>query len=297
MFGPLTSTAIIMSVTNLEAPPPSRDEDVVGEKKSRQRQPKSREKWSLLWFIPPSVLNDREISYDGKKGKRHGFDRFNSLSCKVCHASFHNSEVLSMHKAEAHQASDVPSRYLPSPSIRSRSSLSSFSGPVRRSSRRSYNNSINYCDDDDIEILDGASHSYSTPTRASRNKTSEIEEVCIDDDDSIEEVAVEPDIPIFGSSSVQITHVTNKEDEEVLLMDDTPEDDDDIEVLESNKRKHSPRVLQENKKSKTSDPLEVDADDVIEIQSSSGKSMFVKKSLLNRVGLSPPPSRHRSLGL
>lgn len=285
-----------MSIPHVEVPPQSRDEDVTGAKKSKQRQPKSREKWSLLWFIPPTVLNDREISSDGKKGKRHGFDRFNYLSCKVCHTTFHNSQVLSIHKAEAHQGSLVPPRISPSPSpsSRSRSSMASFSGSVRRSSRRSHNNSINYCDDDDIEILDGPSYSHST--RTSRNKTSEVEEVCIDDDDSIEEVAVEPDMPIMmDTPSIEITRVTDNEDE-ILLMDDTPEDEEDeIEILENNKRKQSPHMSQANKKTKAADPLEMD--DVVEIQSSSGKSMFVKKSLLNKVGLSPPSSRFRSLGL
>ena len=294
-----------MSVSDVEVPPPSHDEDVMGAKKSKPRQPKSREKWSLLWFIPPTVLNDREVSSDGKKGKRHGFDRFNYLSCKVCHTTFHNSKVLSIHKAEAHQGSTVPPRISPSPSSRPRSSMSSFSGSVRRSSRRSHN--INYCDDDDIEILDGPSYSHST--RTSRNKTSEVEEVCIDDDDddsieevavddSIEEVSVEPELPIMlDTPSIAIARLTDQEDE-ILLMDDTPEDEeDDIEVLETetNKRKQPSHMLQTNKKTKTADPLEMD--DVVEIQSSSGKSMFVKKSLLNKVGLSPPSSRFRSLGL
>ena len=90
-------------LVDLEVPLTSRDEDVSGVKRAKVRNPKSRDKWSLLWFIPPSVLNDREVSFDGRKGKRLGFDRFNDLCCKTCHRSFHNSEVLSIHRSETHK--------------------------------------------------------------------------------------------------------------------------------------------------------------------------------------------------
>lgn len=289
-----SSVAVAMTSVSMTLPLQSQDEDSMAEKRPKPRQPKSREKWSQLWFIPPSVLNDREVSFEGKKGKRHGFDRYNHLSCKDCRKTFHSSEALSIHRADSHHgSSSATPRYTPSPSFSSRFSRVSLSGSLRRSSRRRSHN--NYCDDD-IEILDGPSDSHSTHPRSAKKKTSIIEEVCIDDDEevsieevcanddsiqevtieevsanddsSIEELSIEPDItPILDTSSVQITPLRNQEDE-VLLMDDTPEEEDVIEVLESHKRKH-----------------EEMEDDMVEIQSSSGKRMFVNKSRLRSLGI------------
>ena len=337
----------MLSVSSLNVPPPpqTQDEDIIAEKRPKLRHPKSREKWSSLWFIPPSVLNDREVSFNGKKGKRHGFDRYNYLSCKDCRESFRSSESLSMHRMEVHQGTNDTPRYTPSPSFKPRSSQSFISGSLRRSSRRRSHNSrkIYYGDDDDIEILDGPSNSHLPRARSSKKRTSVIEEVCIDDDDSItelsieelytsddsiqevtmpmeegwtnddsiqevtieegcanddssvEEVSIEPDItPILDTlKTVQITPLTIQEGEEVLLMDDTPEDDDDISIevvleTESNKRKQSPSGLLTRKNKKSKDDVPVDKnmeDDMIEIQSSSGKRMLVKKSKLRTLGI------------
>ena len=345
---------------DLEVPLTSRDEDVSGVKRAKVRNPKSRDKWSLLWFIPPSVLNDREVSFDGRKGKRHGFDRFNDLCCKTCHRSFHNSEVLSIHRSETHKNTHNAPSYTPNPSTRSRLSSSYspstrsslISGPVRRSSRRS-NTKINYCDDGEIEILDGPSDTlYKTQTQARRNESGEIEEVFIDEDDedSIEElehetsilitrvtrkknddeeilvmkdddIAEEPDTPILETSSVQLARAEDSieelenlntsvliksSDDEVLIMED--DHDDDIEIVDVNnkrKKQKSTQISPTNKKSKVtipvSDLINIDDDEendaVIEVQSSSGKRMLVRKSVLNKVGLSPPTSRRRPIGV
>ena len=181
----------------LNVPSQTQDEDAMVEKRPKPRQPKSREKWSQLWFIPPSVLNDREESFNGKKGKRHGFERYNHLSCKDCRKTFHSSEALSIHRENSHHgSSSVTPRYTPSPSFRARFSQVSISGSLRRSTRRrSHNSSKNYYDDDDIEIIDGPSDSHSTHSRSSKKKTSMIEEVCIDEDAevSIEEVCANDD--------------------------------------------------------------------------------------------------------
>ena len=341
---------------DLEVPLTSRDEDVSGVKRAKVRNPKSRDKWSLLWFIPPSVLNDREVSFDGRKGKRHGFDRFNDLCCKTCHRSFHNSEVLSIHRSETHKNTHNAPSYTPNPSSRSRLSSgyspstrsSLISGPVRRSSRRS-NTKINYCDDGEIEILDGPSNTLYTQTQARRNESGDIEEVFIDEDDEdsieelehdtsvlftrvtrkknddeeillIDDIAEEPDTPILETSSVQLTRAEDSieelenldtsvliksSDDEVLIMED--DHDDDIEIVDVNnkRKKQKSQIFQTNKKSKVtisvSDLINIDDDEendaVIEVQSSSGKRMLVRKSVLNKVGLSPPTSRRRPIGI
>ena len=85
----------------------SRPEDLQTEikavqKRSNQRHPKSRDKWSLLWWISVTILNGREETSDGKKGKRFGFDRFTQLSCKRCKISFHSKETLVIHKDDIH---------------------------------------------------------------------------------------------------------------------------------------------------------------------------------------------------
>ena len=343
-------------LVDLEVPLTSRDEDVSGVKRAKVRNPKSRDKWSLLWFIPPSVLNDREVSFDGRKGKRHGFDRFNDLCCKTCHRSFHNSEVLSIHRSETHKNTHNAPSYTPNPSSRSRLSSgyspstrsSLISGPVRRSSRRS-NTKINYCDDGEIEILDGPSNILYTQTQARRNESGDIEEVFIDEDDEdsieelehdtsvlftrvtrkknddeeillIDDIAEEPDTPILETSSVQLTRAEDSieelenldtsvliksSDDEVLIMED--DHDDDIEIVDVNnkRKKQKSQIFQTNKKSKVtisvSDLINIDDDEendaVIEVQSSSGKRMLVRKSVLNKVGLSPPTSRRRPIGI
>merc|ERR1712129_228380 len=82
--------------------PLRKDEDFPAMKKKKSRNPKPRDKWSLLWFIPSNVLNLREEGCNEKgqivkKGKRHGFDRFNELSCKVCRKAFHKYQSLAFH--------------------------------------------------------------------------------------------------------------------------------------------------------------------------------------------------------
>ena len=78
------------------------DEDFPAIKKKKSRNPKPRDKWSLLWVIPSQTLNKREDITDSRgavvrRGKRNGFDSFNSLSCKLCHITFHKKLTLSYH--------------------------------------------------------------------------------------------------------------------------------------------------------------------------------------------------------
>ena len=74
------------------------DEDFPAIKKKKSRNPKPRDKWSLLWFIPSQTLNKREDITDSRgavarRGKRIDFDSFNSRSCKLCHISFHKKLI------------------------------------------------------------------------------------------------------------------------------------------------------------------------------------------------------------
>ena len=310
------------------------DENFAAQKRSKQRQPKSRDKWSLLWFIPGTVLNGREETSGGKKGKRFGFDRFTQLSCKDCHVSFHSKETLVIHKSEIHGSKSSTAPVFPSSYQRPRSSPSSrlsrsFTAPTRRSSRR-MNSSINYNDDnDDIEILDTDIGSYSPANsnkrRSSRkhNTSLNFEVLNLDDDDEddvseivpiepeismvvdgdkeeedddiTELVTVEPEIPKNVSKHVKITRLADKENDEVLLNES---DDDDeiceIDIEDGNKRKRLPGKSSSNKKAK-----EDDLDELVEVKSSSGKTMKVKRSMLEKVmssSSSPLHNRRRTMG-
>ena len=308
------------------------DENFPVQKRSKQRHPKSRDKWSLLWFIPGTVLNGREESSGGKKGKRFGFDRFTALSCKECHVSFHSKETLVIHKSEVHGSQSSTAPVFPSSQQRARSSPSSrltrsFTAPSRRSSRR-LNTSINYCDDnDDIEILDTDIGSYSpankTKSTRRQNTSLNFEVLNLDDDDVSEIVPLEPEIsmvvdddkeeeqddditeiatiepenPPTVGEHVKITRVTNKENDEILLNESDDDEDDEICELDTedgNKRKRT--IIQNisvNKKAKEDDEL-------VEVKSSSGKTMMVKRSMLEKVisnSSSPLHNRRRKMGV
>ena len=92
-----------------------KDEDLPAIKKKKSRNPKPRDKWSLLWQIPSKVLNLREEVSDNKgqivkKGNRFGFDTYKRLSCKVCRKTFHKYQSLSFHSVDAHKGSINPPR-------------------------------------------------------------------------------------------------------------------------------------------------------------------------------------------
>ena len=281
-----------------------KDEDPAKMMRSKPRHPKCREKWSLLWFIPSTVLNDRVVTSGGKKGKRFGFDRFNELSCKVCHKSFHSSKILAVHKSEAH-GGNANFNSTPRRSFSSYSSSSRSTGAVRRSNRR-LNNSVNYCDDDDeIEVLDPLASVQSNPRSRVNKSSSDIEVLDIDDDDddirevntSVEITPVTDEIPTsFTSGHVKITRVTEKRDEEILLESD--EEGEEHGELIVTKRKHSYDNSPSQKRPKVVDLDDEDEDEMVEVKSSSGKSMLVKRSMLNTVmaGSSPQQSRARKVG-
>ena len=84
------------------------DEDFPAIKKKKSRNPKPRDKWSLLWFIPSQTLNIRKNLTDSKgtvirSSKRIGFDFFNSLRYRLYRKRFHKKQTLSFHKQDQHQ--------------------------------------------------------------------------------------------------------------------------------------------------------------------------------------------------
>ena len=84
------------------------DENFPAIKKKKSRNPKPRDKWSLLWFIPSQTLNIRKLLQTLKEQlleavKTIGFDSFNSLSCRLCRKCFHKKQTLSFHKQDQHQ--------------------------------------------------------------------------------------------------------------------------------------------------------------------------------------------------
>ena len=172
----------------------NKDEDYPAMKKKKSRNPKPRDKWSLLWFIPSNVLNMREETTDGKgqtvkKGKRHGFDTYNQLGCKVCRKAFHKYQSLAFHTREENHGSlnpagsrsnaswnNVTSRSVQTPAASKRNSLElmrSYSEPSRKSSRLSIKD-ISY--DDEIEILEVDDTPYKSKKPDNYGSAKEVDE-------------------------------------------------------------------------------------------------------------------------
>ena len=258
------------------------NEDEACQKRIKSRNPKPREKWSRLWQIPSTVLNSKTSS----GGKRMGFERFNELSCKKCDLTYHSKTALDIHRHDIHgSSSSFPS---PSPSSKPRSSPKQrvvHSEPLRRSSRR-HNQSINY-NEDDIQII---KNDLKKKELLNTSISSEIEVLSIDDeDDDIQEL----DVTVNNSSMVD-------EDDDIQELDGRNENlvsvDDDVEVLEIEhigKRKPSSDSCSVSKRQKQDTN-----EDLIEVKSSSGKSLMVKRSMLNKVMKFSPkqPSRKRVFG-
>ena len=135
-----------------------KDEDLPAVMKKKSRNPKPRDKWSLLWFIPSQVLNSRDDITDAKgrfvkRGKRLGFDRFNQLNCKVCRKVFHKYQTLTFHSHDVHGGRTNPSPVLSrSPSFQPAAIKRIQPDPIRRSNRVTSLKPVSY--DDDIEILE-----------------------------------------------------------------------------------------------------------------------------------------------
>ena len=67
-----------------------KDEDPAKMMRSKPRHPKCREKWSLLWFIPSTVLNDRVVNKVTFIGMATGLTE-NSHHISKANASFDSS--------------------------------------------------------------------------------------------------------------------------------------------------------------------------------------------------------------
>eukprot|EP00091_Calanus_sinicus_P013646 TRINITY_DN3026_c0_g1_i7.p1 TRINITY_DN3026_c0_g1~~TRINITY_DN3026_c0_g1_i7.p1 ORF type:complete len:395 (-),score=123.82 TRINITY_DN3026_c0_g1_i7:42-1226(-) len=336
-----------------------KDEDFPAIKKKKSRNPKPRDKWSLLWFIPSNVLNMREEATDGKgqtvkKGKRHGFDTYNQLGCKVCRKAFHKYQSLAFHTREENHGNmnlstsrsnaswnNVGSRSVQTPAPTKRNSVElmrTYSEPSRKSSRLSIK-PISY--DDEIEILDidddtpykstkpnnnssakefdekkfakltlsakrkivedynnreeeefeskkvkatkkDFAKKYVEPkTKKTSKSVNEIEIIDIDDDEPIpKKIDAKPAV-------VEITKMTRPEDEELLLA----EDDDDMNEDAVKKRKPMNKLKTPNQKKVKVQNAAEKSEDMVEVKSSSGKSMFVNKATLEKIMAAKAPKK------
>ena len=165
-------------MTLLSLGDPSQDQDGASaasmKRKQRRKKKVIEKKWTQLWFVPTHVLEEREEDPSGqKRGKRVGFDRFNSLSCKRCGLGFHKSESLDLHNMERHEGAG---RSLAA-ARQSQQSQRRVQQP-RRSSRAMA--AVDYTDTEgEVEILDGEP---------------EILEVTLDDseDENVEDNRIKP---------------------------------------------------------------------------------------------------------
>jgi len=85
------------------------DEDFPAAIKKKQRCKKPRDKFSMMHTIPVQVLNLREDSYGGKRGKRMGFTVYVDLTCKQCkpHKFFHKRVGKDLHNSLVHHGREV----------------------------------------------------------------------------------------------------------------------------------------------------------------------------------------------
>jgi len=328
-----------------------KDEDYPAIKKKKSRNLKPRDKWSLLWFIPSNVLNIRDETTDGKgqtvkKGKRHGFDTFNQLGCKVCRKAFHKYQSLAFHTREENHGhlnsagsrrnaswNNVASRSVQTPAPTKRNSLeltrTSYSEPSRKSSRLnikpiSYDDEIEILEVDDTPYKSKELNNYSSakeidekkfakltlsakrkivedynireeeelenkkvagtkkvyakkyvkPTKKKTSKSAEIEVIDIDDEPEPTKTDARAKPAV-----VEITKMTKMEDEELLLA----EDDDDMEEESEKKRKPIGKLRMPHLKKVKAQNDQEKSDDMVEVKSSSGKSMFVNKATLEKI--------------
>jgi len=288
------------------------DQDFPAIQKKKSRNPKPREKWNLLWFMPTQVLNSRDDVTDGKgqfvkRGKRFGFDRFNQLGCKVCRKTFHKYQSLAFHNKDQHSQSNRSSI------IRSPSGTApvkkNFSEPVRKSSRVILK-PVSY--DDEIEILEiDASPkkskeiddnkfgklSLSAKRKIVEEYNNELEEKEIKStksikkmkkmpmdkthDDEIEVIELEDDEPKATKVNNESTPVSldiNKKDEEKLLVED-----ENIDEKGDDKKRKGSRSLPTLPDKRLKGSEMENPNDLVEVKSSSGKSMFVKKATLESI--------------
>jgi len=288
------------------------DQDFPAIQKKKSRNLKPRDKWNLLWFMPSQVLNSREDVTDGKgrvvrKGKRFGFDRFNQLGCKVCRRTFHKYQSLAFHNKDQHNTLSNRPSISRSPSVPVKKN---FSEPVRKSRRVSLK-PVSY--DDDIEILEiDASPKKSKdiddnfgklslsakrkiveeynnePKKEESTKSIKIKKKKLNlmgktHDDEIEVIDLEDDDePKAIKVNIEITPVSlniNKNDKFSV-------DDENIDAKECNKKRKQSSclpILEQQSDKKLKGGKNENTNDLVEVKSSSGKSMLVKKATLESI--------------
>ena len=246
------------------------DDDCPPAWRKKSRTPKPRLPPSLLWQIPSDVLKQKE----GRK--KLSTERYNALGCRVCNKTFHKRDQLLFHMEDHHKdkaslsVSRFPKTFSPSLSRGPSRSPRENTAATRRSSRM-LNRSTTYQDDEDIEVLDEMSwsspSSRSNRAKGSRKKNA-VEVVDLDDsdDDDIQEITMELD--------EDPPRVVQKEDEEILLLED-----ENVSNLKRKSYSNSGNL----KKRKLDKENDVTLDEMIEVKSQSGKSLFVKKSTLSKV--------------
>lgn len=323
-----------------------KDEDFPAIKKKKSRNPKPRDKWSLLWFIPSNVLNLREEVSDGKgqtvkKGKRFGFDTYNQLSCKVCRKAFHKYQSLAFHSLDKDHGrlnlsnsrsgphswnSVVNSRTVHTFSTKKNSveaQRTHLVEPVRKSSRLSIK-PVSY--DDEIEVLEVEETSFklnrsqkSNPVKEidqtkfgkltlsakrkiveeynnrdeniSSKKSKKIQETKtvkpkskiskLQEPNEIEIIDVDLEEPKakIVLKAPRTVKITKMQDEELLLAEDDVITNED----KNKKRKSENNLSMLNHKKVKSVSGKAKSDEMVEVKSASGKSMFVNKATLEKI--------------
>ena len=297
------------------------DEDFPAIKKKKSRNPKPRDKWSLLWFIPSQTLNIREDITDSRgtvvrRGKRIGFDSFNSLSCKLCHKSFHKKPALSFHNQDQH---NQRSKNTKSVTNLSRLSGNASSGikrkvsevtkvpvePARKSSRLSGRKPVNY--DDDIEIIEVEVVSKRTDSKATNIEQKNFSKLSLSAQRKVVEKNTDVE-PADVKSKQTKTRKRKANDFSKPVNPKASKVSKDIEVIDvdesANKKKdynknskvikkgEEEKLLAEEtdtlkeikmKETKKRKPGKNSPQDMIEVKSASGKSMIISKAVLEKV--------------
>ena len=324
-----------------------KDEDFPAIKKKKSRNPKPRDKWSLLWFIPSNVLNLREEVSDGKgqtvkKGKRFGFDTYNQLSCKVCRKAFHKYQSLAFHSLDKDHGRLNLSNSRSGPhswnSVVNSRTVQTFSTkkniveaqrtnlvePVRKSSRLSIK-PVSY--DDEIEVLEVEDTSFKLNRSQKSNPVKEIDETKfgkltlsakrkiveeynnrdenislskkskkiqetktvkpkskiskLQEPDEIEIIDVDLEEPKakIVLKAPRTVKITKMQDEELLLAEDDVITNED----KNKKRKSESNLSMLNHKKFKSVSDKAKSDEMVEVKSASGKSMFVNKATLEKI--------------
>lgn len=237
------------------------DEDFPAMKKKKSRNPKPRDKWSVLWFVPTQVLNLREVTgvmgQTIKKGKRIGFDTFNQLTCKICRKTFHKYQSLAVHSVTfKHGHVNIASSRCNELIGRSHTVPISMSGkpvtePSKRSSRLS--NKTFAESSDEVEILN---HEQSNSRNNSVNEISDKKFGKLN-------LSAKRKIVEDYNALEKITKPLNKKLKSAAEK-----------IIKTNKSKQSKHNYDANGS---------DSNDIVKVKSASGKVMMVKNAILQKI--------------